>query len=211
MSSARTRVKLCGMQDPSDVQAAVAAGADAVGVINEITVESSREVSTSIAQRVLEATPLFVTGVLVTMPRTVGDARASLDQLNPDAIQIHGDLSRDETAEIAESYAVIRAFDVAESDAIVAHDGVVDALLIDSTDERGAGGTGHTHDWGRTRSYVEELETPVILAGGLTPENVGEAIDQVQPYGVDVASGIEGPSGKEPAAMAQFVASTGGV
>ena len=210
MTASRTRVKLCGMQGIDDVTTAVEAGADAIGVISQVSVDSPREVDTDVAARIIDHTPPFVTSVLVTMPKNLEEARTIMDALAPDAIQIHGDLPADVAESLARDYTVIRAFDVTERDAILAHDGIVDALLIDSTDERGGGGTGRTHDWDRTRRYVEALESPVILAGGLSPENVEDAIEEVRPYAVDVASGIEGPHGKDTRAMNRFVAAAGG-
>jgi phosphoribosylanthranilate isomerase len=84
---------------------------------------------------------------------------------------------------------------------------VVDALLGDSVGEDGGGGTGRTHDWDATREFAESVEAPVVLAGGLTPENVGRAVDAVDPFAVDVASGVEAaPGEKDHAAVREFVA-----
>jgi phosphoribosylanthranilate isomerase len=89
---------------------------------------------------------------------------------------------------------------------------VANAVLVDSTDEDGAGGTGETHDWERTRDIRAGIETPLILAGGLTPENVAEAVETVDPFGVDTASGVERAGGeKDHDAVAAFVdRATGG-
>jgi phosphoribosylanthranilate isomerase len=77
--------------------------------------------------------------------------------------------------------------------------------------ESGAGGTGETHDWERSRELVESLSSPVVLAGGLTPDNVAEAVETVRPFAVDVASGVEAdPGRKDPEAVAAFVRAAGG-
>ena len=94
----------------------------------------------------------------------------------------------------------------ATDDALDEYAGVADALVLDSTDERGAGGTGETHDWARARAVVADLDTPVLLAGGLTPENVSRAVRTVDPFGVDVSSGIEESGGaKDHDALRRFV------
>jgi phosphoribosylanthranilate isomerase len=82
-----------------------------------------------------------------------------------------------------------------------------DAVLVDSVDDAGGGGTGETHDWDRTREFADSVDVPVVLAGGLTPENVGEAVETVEPYGVDTASGVEHEGGlKDHDAVRAFVA-----
>jgi phosphoribosylanthranilate isomerase len=104
---------------------------------------------------------------------------------------------------------VVAAVD-ADAD-LAAYADAVDALLVDSTDERGAGGTGETHDWERTRERTADLDVPVILAGGLTPENVAEAVATVDPYAVDTATGVEREGGlKDHDAVTAFVARAGG-
>jgi phosphoribosylanthranilate isomerase len=86
------------------------------------------------------------------------------------------------------------------------YEGVADGLLVDSVDETGAGGTGETHDWTRTRELVDSLSIPVVLAGGLDPEDVAGAVRTVEPYGVDVASGIERSGGvKDHDAVRAFI------
>ena len=83
-------------------------------------------------------------------------------------------------------------------------------LVVDSTDESGAGGTGETHDWTATGTLATRLTTPVVLAGGLTPENVAEAVQTAEPFAVDVSSGVElTPGHKDHNAVARFVANAG--
>jgi len=99
---------------------------------------------------------------------------------------------------------VIAAVDVDE-DAIEAYAAAASALLVDSTDADGGGGTGRTHDWDRSRELRESIETPLILAGGLTPKNVTEAVETVEPFAVDTASGVEQTGGeKDHDAVEQF-------
>ncbi|WP_136716153.1 phosphoribosylanthranilate isomerase [Halorientalis salina] len=202
-----TRAKVCGITRESDLDAAVEAGADALGFTAEVTVDTPREIELDRAADLVESVPPFVTSVLVTMPETVEQAVEVVEQVGPDAVQLHGALGPDEIAAVGNQMPskVIAAVDAEEAN-IDAYADAADALLVDSVDEQGGGGTGETHDWERTRDLVTDLEVPVILAGGLTPENVAEAVETVRPFAVDVASGVESDGGvKDRAAVRAFV------
>lgn len=203
-----TRVKICGITTEADRDLAITAGADALGFTVDVPVDTPREITPTAAADLIDGVPPFVTTVIVTMPETPGDAIELLDRTRADAVQIHGDHPPDAVTEIraATGRRVIKAVDAADSTAS-AHAATADAILVDSTRAGGAGGTGDTHDWNRTRSLRETIDTPVILAGGLTPENVAAAIRTVHPFGVDVASGVEHTGGrKDPDAVRSFVA-----
>jgi phosphoribosylanthranilate isomerase len=202
-----TRAKICGLTREADIDAVVDAGADAVGVTAAVTVETPREVAVERARDLVAAVPPFVTSVLVTMPETVERAVELVETVEPDAVQLHGALDPDGIAAVAEeaSTKVLAAVD-AEADDIADYAGAADAVLVDSVDEQGGGGTGETHDWERTREIVADLDVPVVLAGGLTPANVTEAVETVRPFAVDVASGVEAEGGvKDQEAVRQFV------
>jgi len=186
------RVKICGHTTHEDLAASVAAGADAVGVIAAVDVETPREVSVSEAAQLFAAVPPLATGVLVTMPDSVADAVELVGRTSPDAIQVHGTLDPDAVADLRERVHVdvIAAID-AENEALAAYADAADALLVDTPAADGGGGTGRTHDWERTRDRTADLDVPIVLAGGLTPANVADAIAAVEPFGVDVASGVE--------------------
>ncbi|EMA32781.1 phosphoribosylanthranilate isomerase [Haloarcula japonica] len=193
-----TRVKICGVTDEKDRDAVVAAGADAVGVIHGVPVDTPREVNEATAERLADGIPPFVTSVLVTMPTTVQEAVRRIDGIEPDAVQVHDGLSPAELGALDSRItqnivAVVEAGEPAIKD-YAAH---ADALLVDSVDADGGGGTGETHDWERTHDLVDSLDVPVVLAGGLTPENVAEAVEAVEPFAVDVASGVESSGGKK--------------
>lgn len=187
------RTKLCGLGTDADVRAAVNAGADALGFITDVGVDTPREVIPERAATLAASVPPFVTTVAVTIPESVGRAVDVADRVDPDALQIHGEFGPDEVREIRERAGVdvIVALDADERDRARDLDGAADALLVDSLSDDGAGGTGETHDWAATRELREALSTPLVLAGGLTPENVAAAVETVQPFAVDVASGVE--------------------
>lgn len=187
-----TRVKVCGITTAEDRDVAVAAGVDAIGVICDVPVDTPRAVEEGVAADLLDGVPPLVTGVLVTMPDAVEEAAALAEAVDPDAVQIHGGLSPSELGALRRRVngPVIGAVD-AESDDIGEYAAAADALLVDSLDAQGGGGTGETHAWARTRDVVSDLDLPVLLAGGLTPENVADAVETVRPFGVDVATGVE--------------------
>ena len=204
-----TRVKICGVTTEADRVAVVDSGADALGVIHGVPVDSPREVDADTARDIVDGVPPLVTSVLVTMPKTVQEAVRRVERVQPDAVQIHGGLSPAELGALDRrvSQSILAVVDPLGQDVadVAAH---ADALLVDSVDADGGGGTGETHDWERTREIVASLSVPVVLAGGLTPENVGGAVRTVRPFAVDVASGVEASGGrKDHEAVAAFVES----
>lgn len=205
-----TRVKICGITEREDLDAVVDAGTDAVGLTVDVPVDTPREIDSAQAVELARATPPFVTTVLVTMPETPEAAVDLAARVQPDVVQIHGHLTPGDLAYLSAKIHgdVVKA--VSPKDA-PAYDTVADALLVDSLDETGAGGTGDAHDWDRTRELVETLSSPIVLAGGLTADNVADAVETVRPFAVDVASGVESrPGRKDPDAVRSFVRRAGG-
>ncbi len=204
-----TRAKVCGITNAEDLRTAVAAGADAVGLIAGVDADTPRSVTPDRAAELSLAAPPFATTVLVTMPETPAAAADLVDHVGPDAVQVHGDLAPAETARLSSTVdvGVLRAVG---PETAADFDDAADALVVDSLDESGAGGTGETHDWARTRELAATLSSPVVLAGGLTPDNVADAVETVDPFAVDVASGVEAaPGRKDPDAVSAFVREAG--
>lgn len=200
------RVKVCGVTTERDRDAVVNAGADAVGLIAGVDVDTPREVTPGEAADLAGGTPPFVSTVLVTMPDGPGEAADLVERVRPDALQVHA-AGPEAVAGIADRVPVrVLAAVGAADDRLDAYAEAADALLVDALDENGAGGTGRTTDWNRARAVVDALEAPVVLAGGLTPGNVREAATTVRPFGVDVASGVERAGGeKDHGAVRSFV------
>jgi len=201
-----TRVKICGLTRPADRDDAIRAGADAVGFISGVPVDTPREITPEQVSALVDGVPPFVTSVLVTMPETVAEAVELHEETGTDAVQIHGTLTPTQIGTLQERVEapVVAAVDV-EDEAIEAYAAEASAVLVDSTDEDGGGGTGRTHDWDRSRALRESIDGPLILAGGLTPENVAEAVEAVEPFAVDTASGVEEAGGvKDSEAVEQF-------
>jgi len=206
------RVKICGLTEPADLRAAIEAGADAVGIISAVSVDTPREVDRGAAAELVADVPPFVTATLVTMPEDADHAVDLIRAIRPDAIQLHGDFSAEDIGYIrAETgIKVIPAIDYTDTERAHELDAAADAILVDSTSEEGAGGTGETHDWESTADLADTLTSPVILAGGLTPDNVAEAVRTAAPFAVDVASGVErDPGRKDHTALATFVQNAG--
>jgi phosphoribosylanthranilate isomerase len=204
-----TRVKVCGLTTHGDLRTAVGAGADAVGLISHVETDTPREIPPDLAVELARAAPPFVTTVLVTMPATPDAAVDLAGRVQPDVVQVHGDLTVGDLAYLSSNVSgdVMAAV---TPEAAGDLDTVADALVVDSLDEAGAGGTGETHDWAATRELVTSLASPIVLAGGLTPDNVAAAVEAVDPYAVDVASGVEARPGRtDPEAVTAFVRAAG--
>ncbi|GAD52820.1 LOW QUALITY PROTEIN: phosphoribosylanthranilate isomerase [Halarchaeum acidiphilum MH1-52-1] len=203
----RARVKVCGLTNAADVETAVEAGADALGFIVDVPVDTPREIDPETAAALVADVPPFVTSVLVTMADS--DAIPALrETVGSDVVQVHGDIDPDDLDALAGDLdaGIVKTADAADPETARAHAAAADACLVDSTDASGAGGTGRTHDWAATRDLARDLDTPVVLAGGLTPANVAEAVRTVEPFAVDVASGVESEGGvKDAEAVRAFV------
>ena len=202
-----TRVKVCGITTGDDRDAAAAAGADALGFVVDVPKDTDRELEPARAAELIAAVPPFVTTVLVTMPADAERAVELYERTGADVVQLHNDLSPEavETVADATGARVLKAI-AANVDESNRYAEVADALLVDSRDSTGAGGTGEPHDWATTRAIRESVDVPVVVAGGLTPDNVAEAVRTVEPYAVDVSSGVERREGrKDHDAVASFV------
>lgn len=189
-----TRVKICGITRVEDAELAVRLGADALGLV--FFQASKRAVSIAQAQAVRNRLSAFValTGLFVNADSA--EIHKVLEQVRIDCLQFHGE----ETPEFCASFGVpyikaIRVHQGLDVPALVAQYQRASAILLDSFDPHQAGGTGHTFDWTVARDCVQRCQVPIILAGGLTAQNVAAAIKEVQPYAVDVSSGVESVPG----------------
>jgi len=206
----RVRVKICGITNKKDLEAAVDAGADALGFVVDVP-KSPRNVTIDHARDLIDATPPFVQSVVVSVLQTPDRIGMLCSCLAPDAVQLAGPLPRDGSIdEHIRRTQVIRAIAVNEqglSDAALSSASRFNAVLTDSHVPGAHGGTGRLHDWATSRAIRERVApTPLILAGGLTSGNVQAAIGTVRPYAVDVSSGVEvRPSIKDHAKMRGFI------
>ncbi|MEH6456272.1 MAG: phosphoribosylanthranilate isomerase [Cocleimonas sp.] len=194
----RTRVKICGITSTQDADNVCAAGADSIGLV--FYEKSPRNVSIAKAKEICDSLPPFVTCVGLFLNPSSDFVNSVLSEVRLDLLQFHGIetakfcdsfsrpyikaigmegiLSEDEFAEITKQYTNAKGF------------------LVDSHASGKAGGTGKTFDW---KNVPQQQQKPIILAGGLNPENIGDALQQLNLYGVDLSSGVESQAGiKDP-------------
>lgn len=199
--SPRPRIKFCGMTRREDAVAAADLGVDAVGFV--FWPKSPRAVRVEQAREITRALPPWVWRVGVFVNASVDEMRAAVAEAGLDIVQLHGD----ETVDVAEAMGtrVMKALSRDEDPETAARLWREDVLLlVDAVDPVRRGGTGALADWAAARRL--QAARPVVLAGGLTAENVAEAIRAVRPYAVDVASGVESQPGiKDPTRMRAFV------
>ena len=181
------KVKICGMTNTEDALAAVWFGADALGFI--FYHKSPRFISPEEAGEIISLLPPFVTTVGVFVNEEVETVKEIVSLTGIDVVQFHGD----ELPEMCQHFKrVIKVFRVRDREGLEKmKDYNVSGFLLDTYVPHAYGGTGHSFDW----KIAQEVQNhgPVIVAGGLTPDNVKEALTQARPYGVDVVSGVEGP------------------
>ena len=186
----RTRVKICGITRRQDAEFAVKSGADAIGLV--FYEPSPRAVTIEQAAAITAQLSPFVSVVGLFVNATAESVRQIIKQIPLSLLQFHGD----ESAEFCEQFNMpyIKAIRMqSAADLIQASKdfSAASALLLDSYQHGVPGGTGQTFDW----SMITAVNKPLILAGGLTTENVAEAIRQVSPYAVDVSGGVEESKG----------------
>jgi phosphoribosylanthranilate isomerase len=198
----RTRVKICGITRPEDAIAAVKHGADAIGLV--FYGPSPRNVGIEIAAEIVSALPPFVSKVGLFVNASANDIESVLRRVSLDCLQFHGDESATDCAQInLPYYKAIRVKDDTNLLQYASYYEQAKALLLDTYSEASVGGTGQVFDWGL---IPETLGKPLILAGGLTAENVAAAIRQVHPYAVDVSGGVEASKGiKDEIKIASFM------
>ena len=205
MTLKNMRIKICGITNLDDAKAAADAGADALGFI--LYPASKRFIPIECAIAIVEALPPFVQTVAVTVNANKEFSnlgwRKQLRQFG--LAQLHGQESPVHVKAVGKYLPVIKVFAAdraAEFDPAVY---AVSAFMLD-TPSKDHGGTGRTFDWSLAVAFKGRTVKPLILSGGLTPENVAKAVDLVQPYAVDVSSGVESsPGKKDHAKLREFI------
>jgi len=198
---ATVRVKICGITTLDDARCAVSAGADALGFV--FHPQSPRYISPEAAAKISALLPPFVTtvGLFVNVQRN--EIQRTMKTAGLQVVQLHGDESPDEC--VIPGYPVIKAIRVKDAGSLTDIDRYdVAGLLLDAWNDSHYGGTGETFDWQLAKRLTAGL--PVVLAGGLTPDNVAAAVTTVHPYAVDVSSGVEcSPGSKDHNKIYQFI------
>ena len=188
-----TRVKICGVTNVADALAAAEAGADMIGLMfyeqspRHITLATAVEISRALSPFVLRV-GVFVNPQEALVTRAIGECNLSL-------LQFHGD----ETSEFCTQFGLMsmKAIRVRDEESLKQLENFqTDAFLLDAHSKSGLGGTGEKFNWDLAIE-AQKFDKPIFLAGGLTPENVAEAVRKVRPFAVDVSSGVESAPGKK--------------
>jgi phosphoribosylanthranilate isomerase len=217
--SQRTRIKICGIRRPEDALAAARAGADAIGLI--FHPPAPRHISVETARQILAVLPAFVTPVAVFADADWDSLRRTVRELHLRHVQLNGNEPPEYVAQLREQ-AVIKAVRVERARfeqtltgwrRAIADQFLVNlkGIVLETSGTAHAGGTGVPNDWQTVREHQSRGHfsglPPLIAAGGLTPETVGQVVRDVRPWAVDVSSGVEESLGKKsPERIAAFVA-----
>jgi len=195
------RVKICGITRGVDLQAAVAAGTDALGFV--FAQRSKRVLEPQQAADLVVKVPAFISRVGLFMDQDAETVTSILDRVPLNLLQFHGEESGGFCRRFGLPYIKALSMQADRDVRRVADEyGDAAALLLDSHQPGGVGGTGQVFDW----SAIPELPLPIILAGGLTAANVRQAVEQVKPWAVDVSSGVEdAPGCKNAERMREFI------
>ena len=208
-------VKICGIRRREDALIAAELGADAIGLLVGQKHRSPDFISATVARDISRTLPPSVEAVLVTHVEDIDELERLLQQSEITTVQLHSEIApgsverlrgRVPYLKVFKSVSVISVDSVAYPEAF---EQLVDGFVLDSVDVATdqVGGTGKTHDWSVSRQIVMRYpDIPIILAGGLNSENVRSAIEQVNPFGVDVNSGTKASDGfKDPRKMEAFI------
>lgn len=199
------KIKICGITSVYDARMVSSFPIHAIGL--NFVKRSKRKVSIKTTREIIDKIPPLVELVLIFEDEKIGEVMYISNTLGVNTVQLHGmetvsychDLKR-----FNKRLKIIKAFPTKETSASVlnAYKRVCDSFLLDSYDRKGhMGGTGKPSDWNIAQEIVSKTRSPVILAGGLNPENVAGAIKRVKPYGIDVNSGVESRVGKKDKSM----------
>jgi len=203
----RTRVKICGITRVEDARAAIDSGADALGLV--FYSKSPRYVELSVAANIARTIGPFVTIVGLFVNAEAAQVREAVKTVGLDLLQFHGDEDEAYCAQFDMPYIkAIRMSPELDVKEVVTKYPSARGFLFDAWNKDKYGGTGETFEWQRLSSLKESADTdiPFILAGGLTPENVDQAVAAVKPYAIDVSGGVEqSPGIKSPELIQQFI------
>jgi phosphoribosylanthranilate isomerase len=214
MGEAAVRVKICGVRRPEDARLALELGADAVGVLVGQSHPSSDFIQPARAAAILRELPRHVCGVLVSHLEHPLALLELIDRIRPGALQIHSGMQPEAVQQIRRARPELLLSKAVHCnignplETIQRYSHLVDGFVADSCNPATGqmGGTGVTHDWSISADLMKQTPVPLWLAGGLTPDNVAAAIQEVNPWGVDVNSGVKGPDGfKHPQRLQAFI------
>lgn len=208
-------MKVCGLRREEDLKIACELGVDMVGFVIEVP-SSPRNLSINEAAKLIKLVPEGVSSVMVTIAHDLRRISETYRMLEPDFIQVHGPLDIRRFREEFPEALIIKALSMSSAHVVkeaISSYCLIDGFLADSPYPEKYGGTGIVHDWSLSKRLREAIyPKPLILAGGLDPENVERAVRYVKPYAVDVSSGVEyAPGLKDPEKLRTFIERAKGV
>lgn len=197
------RVQIAGIKTIEDALMCVKYDCDAIGLLVGRSHNSDDFIGTNKAKEIIEALPPFISSVIITHLEDSKDIIDILKETKANTVQLHSYIKESEVKKIKEALPyvkILRLIHVSEDGKLLNElekDFIGDCLFLDSINVKTNqfGGTGLTHDWNKSAEIVKNSKLPVILAGGLNPSNVAEAIKMVKPYGVDTNSGCKASNG----------------
>lgn len=192
----KTKVKICGITTVADGMSAAEAGADMIGLM--FYEQSPRHITLATAVEIARALPPFVLKVGVFVNPSEDLVLRAIAECGLNLLQFHGD----ETSDFCTQFGVMsmKALRIRDADSLKQLANYnTDAYLLDAYSANGLGGTGETFNWDLAVD-AQKLGKPIFLAGGLTPQNVADAVQKIRPFAVDVSSGVESAPGKKDAA-----------
>ena len=206
-------VKFCGINKVEYAKMAIELGADYLGFLVGITHVAEDKLTNEEAKKIIEESDFRNSiPIAVTHLQVAKEIITTMREIGVNAVQIHDSITVDGIKEIRDAFPngyIIKAVHVENKkrslDMALMFEEHVDALLLDSRTSDRLGGTGKIHDWNISREIVSSVRKHVFLAGGLTPDNVVQAIYKVKPYGVDVNSGVEVDGAKDLTKMTKFI------
>ncbi len=207
-------VKICGVRRKEDVDACLNAGADAAGFLVGQVHASDDFITVEEAKQLIDPLPMGLMPLVVTHLDRPADLIDIVKRTGAMGLQLHSEIRPADVAVIRKALPrvrILKSLHVEDIHSLVYAEpylSSVDGFVLDTLDRPTGrvGGTGKTHDWDLSAEIVRRYKVPMLLAGGLTPENVARAIHLVKPYGVDVNSGVKGPDGyKDPKRIQRFV------
>lgn len=195
-------MKICGVTNKGDAHLVVESGADMLGMVVDVPVETPRKISIDEAEKISKEIGDAIDIVVVLCPSSLEEVEVVVRKIEPFGVQMHGFESNAFLKSVREALPDVKLIKTVHVDehgtihGVMPEEDCVDFLLLDTFSAQ-IGGTGKLHSWDKSKEIVEDSTIPVILSGGLTPENVEDAIKEVNPYGVDVASGVESSAGRK--------------
>jgi len=196
-------IKVCGIQIVAEALGAIEAGANTIGMLLGVPEFVEDKITTEIAKQIVVSVQEGIRTVMVTHLLEVNKIIKIANYTRVTAIQIHNVLGKGDIEQLRQKLPdleLIKAIHIVNNSAVdqaKEYEPYSDMLLLDSRIKERIGGTGKTHDWNISERIVNEVNIPVILAGGLTPDNVETAIKKVKPSGIDANSGLENEEGSK--------------